>query len=91
MNTTLLILGVIVIVGLLVVSKSNNHTSTGTHDHSSTRDDGYSYLYYLDRNGEQRYEEDVCRGCIENRAEALRRKDYRVTEVVLGNKYSGDL
>lgn len=87
---TLTIILIAIVVLLVATRSTRSNISTDAPDHSTSRD-GRSYLYYLDRSGQQRYDEDICRGCIENRVAELQRKGYVVTEVVLGNRYSGDL
>lgn len=54
-------------------------------------EEGHSYLYYLDKKGKLQYEEETCRGCMELTAQELREKGYTITELHLGNKWSGDL
>ena len=77
----LLLVILVLLVAFCRSSGSNTHRHLG----------GHSYLYYVDQYGQQHYEEDACRGCIENRAATLRRQGLTVTECVLGDKNSGDL
>lgn len=67
------------------------YAHTGEIHHMRNWDQDYSYLYYVNRQGILTYSYDFCRGCLEERANELHRKGFKVTEVVLGTKDSGDV
>ena len=87
--TTIIAMLVVVIILYLLFKPRQSHGATG-HEHEH-RDDDYSYLYYVDRQGKLQYEDEHCRGCIEERVKELQCEGLRVTECVLGSKWSSDL
>ena len=91
MEAVLLLVLIIILFAVLCKGGGPSQDQIERHTAHEELKDGYSYLYYLDRSGELHYESESCRGCMEDIAEDLKRNGCKVTELHLGNRYSGQL
>ena len=91
MEALLLLLLILVVFVLLCKDGGPSRDQIECHTAHTDLKEGYSYLYYIDPDGEMRYLSESCRGCMQGIAEDLKRDGCKVTELHLGNRSSGQL